>query len=325
MLRIATIGTSWITTQFADAASRVPGVELATAYSRDADRARAFAAEIGAAGSTADLDGLLASEEVDAVYIASPNSVHFGQALAAIRAGRHVLVEKPATPTAAEFATLVAEARAAGVVLLEAMRSAHDPGMARVRDLLGEVGPVRRVSLRYNQRSSRYDRVLAGERVNIFDPAFAGGALNDLGVYCVSALVDLFGEPGRVVAASVPVAGGADGAGAALASYPGFVADLGWSKITASDVPSEVQGELGTLLIDHIAVPRRLELHRLDGSEVESLIDAPLFDLSPELRAFAALCAGEGSPSADHERTLAVLRTIEAVREAADSPGSVPR
>ena len=57
MLRIATIGTSWITTQFADAASRVPGVELAVAYSRDADRARAFAAEIGAAGSTADLDG----------------------------------------------------------------------------------------------------------------------------------------------------------------------------------------------------------------------------------------------------------------------------
>ncbi|MCB0910447.1 MAG: Gfo/Idh/MocA family oxidoreductase [Propionibacteriaceae bacterium] len=324
-VRLATIGTSWITTQFADAVARVPGVELAVAYSRDPDRAAAFAAQIGAAGSSADLPGLLASGELDAVYVASPNSAHFDHALAAIRAGKHVLVEKPATPTAAEFATLVAEARAAGVVLLEAMRSAHDPGMARVRELVDEVGPVRRVSLRYSQRSSRYDLVLAGERVNIFDPAMAGGALNDLGVYCVSALVGLFGEPERVVAATVPVSGGADGAGAALASYPGFAADLSWSKITASDVPSEVQGELGTLLIDQIAAPRLLELHRLDGSEVESVVDAPAFDLSPELRAFASLCAGEGDASADHERTLATLRTIEAIRVAAGTPGRGPR
>ncbi len=316
MLRLATIGTSWITTQFADAVARVPGVDLALVYSRDADRAAAFAAQIGAADSSSDLPGLLASDEVDAVYVASPNSAHLDQALAAIRAGKHVLVEKPATPTSAGFATLVAEARTAGVVLLEAMRSAYDPGTERVRELLGEVGPVRRVSLRFSQRSSRYDLVLAGERVNIFDPAFAGGALNDLGVYCVSALVGLFGEPDRVVSAMVPIAGGTDGAGAALASYPGFVADVGWSKINASDVPSEVQGELGTLLIDQIAAPRRLELRRLDGSEVESVVDAPAFDLSPELRHFASLCAGDGDPAADHERTLATLRTIEAIRAA---------
>lgn len=325
MFRLATIGTSWITTQLADAVARVPGVELSLAYSRDADRADAFAAEIGAGGSSADLEGLLASDEVDAVYVASPNSVHHDQALAAIRAGKHVLVEKPATPTSAQFAALVAEARAAGVVLLEAMRSAYDPGTARVRELIGEVGPVRRVSLRFSQRSSRYDLVLAGERVNIFDPAFAGGALNDLGVYCVSALVGLFGEPVRVVAATVPIAGGTDGAGAALASYPGFVADLGWSKITASDVPSEVQGELGTLLVDHIAAPRRLELRRVDGSEVESVVDAPGFDLGHELRYFTALCGGEGEAAADHQRTLATLRTMEAIREAAGVPGVAVR
>lgn len=317
MLKFATIGTSWITTQFADAVARVPGAELAVVFSRDAGRAAAFATQLGAPSSTDDLPGLLASDDVDAVYVASPNSVHLDNALAAIRAGKHVLVEKPATATASGFAGLVSAAEASGVVLLEAMRTAYDPGAARVRELLGSLGPIRRVSLRYSQRSSRYDLVLAGERVNIFDPALGGGALNDLGVYCVSALVDWFGEPSRVHAAMVPLPGGADGAGAAVTVHEGFVADLSWSKITASDVPSEVQGELATLVIDHVPAPRSLRLLRVDGSEERIELDPPAFDLSYELERFVALCSGDGDATADHERTLAALRTLEAIRASA--------
>ncbi len=317
MIRFATIGTSWITTQFADAVARLPGIELTVAYSRDAVRAEAFARQIGAASWSADLAGLLASDEVDAVYVASPNSVHHEQALAAIRAGKHVLVEKPATVAAAGFAGLVAEAEVTGVVVLEAMRTAYDPGTARVRELLGSLGSIRRVSLRYSQRSSRYDLVLAGRRVNIFDPALGGGALNDLGVYCVSALVGWLGEPSRVLAASVPIGGGADGAGAALAIYEGFVADLSWSKITASDVPSEVQGELGTLVIDHVPAPRSLVVTRLDGVRDEQVLDVPAFDLRYEVERFVQLCSGDGAATPDHERTLATLRTMEAIRSAA--------
>ena len=92
MIGFATIGTSWITTKFAEAVSRVPGAELVVAYSRDAARADAFARQLGAASASADLAGLLASDEVDAVYIASPNSVHAEQALAALEAGKHVMV-----------------------------------------------------------------------------------------------------------------------------------------------------------------------------------------------------------------------------------------
>lgn len=317
MIRFAAIGTSWITTQFADAVARVPGAELAVVYSRDAGRAAAMAAQLGAASSTDDLPALLASDSVDAVYVASPNGVHAEQALAAIRAGKHVLVEKPATLTAAEFAGLVAEAEAAGVVLLEAMRTAYDPGAARVRDLLGSLGTIRRVSLRYSQRSSRYDAVLAGQRVNIFDPAVGGGALNDLGIYCVSALVDWFGEPSQVRAAWVQLPGGADGAGVALTVHDGFVADVSWSKITASDVPSEVQGELATLVIDHVPAPRSLRVLRLDGSEERIDLEMPAFDLAYEVERFVQLCAGDHNATPDHERTLGSLRTLEAIRAAA--------
>ncbi|MGC3995789.1 MAG: Gfo/Idh/MocA family oxidoreductase [Propionicimonas sp.] len=322
MLRFATIGTSWITTQFADAVARVPGVEVAAVYSRDAGRAEAFAGRLGVAAWSDDLEALLASGDVDAVYVASPNATH-------ARAGLRPLCKPAATcwwrsrprSTAAEFERLAAVANAAGLVLLEGMRTAYDPGTARVRDLLGELGTLRRVSLRYAQRSSRYDQVLAGERVNIFDPAMGGGALNDLGIYCVGALVDLFGEPERVLAATVPVASGADGAGAALAVYPGLVVDVSWSKITASDVPSEVQGERGTLVIDHLPAPRHLEVRLLDGgSELVELAVEP-FDLRYEVERFAALCAGTADASRDHRRTLAALRTMDAIRAAAVPAG----
>ena len=149
---------------------------------RGAERAAASAAEPGVAGSAPDLAGLYASDRIGAVYIASPNSAHRQQALEAIRAGKHVIVEKPAVTTATDWRELGAGAAAHGVVVLEAIRNEYDRGMAAVREALPELGAIRRVSLRSEQRSSRYDKVLAGEHVNMFDPAMAGGALFDLGI-----------------------------------------------------------------------------------------------------------------------------------------------
>lgn len=315
MIQLATIGTSTITQQFVAALAAVPGIELAGAFSRDPERAAATAARFGAPLWWSELDGMLASPQVDAVYIASPNSVHFGQCRAALAAGKHVLVEKPAVVAAAEFTELVQLAEANDVILLEGMRSAYDPGMALVRELLPQLGTLRRVSFEYCQRSARYDQVLAGKPVNIFDPRLAGGALNDLGVYCVSALVDLFGEPGTVVGASVPVGTGADGAGSALATYPGMVAELAYSKITASSRPSQIEGELGTLTIDQIAEPSRLGLHLFGRPPEAHVADkAARGNLTYEIDRFVDLVGAGGDPRPDQQRTLMTLRTMEAIR-----------
>lgn len=314
MVRIATIGGGPIVRALVAAVDKVPGIELAGAYSRDPERAAELAAEFGAARSWSSLDELLAAEDVDAVYIASPNAIHHGQALAAIEAGRHVLVEKPATTSAAGFSELLEAAARRGVIVFEGMRSAYDPGVAKLRELLGELGPIRRVSFSFSQRSSRYDQVLAGERVNIFDPELGGGALFDIGVYCVSTLVELFGAPRRVLGLTVPVRSGVDGAGVALAAYPGFVADLSYSKITASDRPSEIQGEAATLLIDHLPAPRHLELRTLAGETRHYEIDLPTFDLSYEVARFVEVVTGAATPEVDHARTLETLRVIDALR-----------
>lgn len=315
MIRLAAVGTGAITRTMASAVHAVPGITLTCLCSRDAGRGRAFADELGIPDTVADLDALLARTDVDAVYLASPNGVHEAQASAAIAAGKHVLVEKPAVPTAAAFAALLERAAAAGVVLMEAIRNVHDPALDAVRAALPRLGPVRRVSFRYCQRSARYDRVLAGERVNIFDPQLAGGALMDLGVYCVAPLVALFGEPDRELAASIPVAGGADGAGAVLAVYPGLIADLSYSKIGESSVPSEIQGEEGTLLIDHIADLRALTLLPRGGNPTPiALPPRPATNLVFEVAHFVAALEGRADVREAQAGTLASLRVMDAVR-----------
>lgn len=311
MIRVATIGTSTITDRLADAVQAVDGIRITHAYSRDTARAAEAARRLKAAPAS-DLSALLASPDIDAVYVGSPNSVHHAQVLEALRAGKHVLVEKPAVPTVAEWDELVAAA--GNVVLIEAMRTAYDPGLAAVRAMLPLLGPIRRVSLRYQKRSSRYDQVLAGERVNIFDPAMAGGALMDLGVYCVHALVRLFGVPEHVVGASIPVLSGADGAGAALAVYDGFVADLSWSKITDSTLPSEIQGEHGTLLIDAIDSARSLIVTLTDGSTEQRVVERPANPMVDEVRRFAHLITSGDPHAADQQATRQTLQVMAAIQ-----------
>ncbi|MWB97414.1 Gfo/Idh/MocA family protein [Agromyces seonyuensis] len=313
-LRLATIGTSSITERWIAAAHGVDGLAVTTAYSRDRARAEAFAAANGVPRWSADLDGLLGSDEIDAVYLATPNGLHLETALAAVRAGTHVLVEKPAVPTVVEWEFLVAEAAAHGVVVLEAMRNVHDPGMAAIRGLLPELGTLRLASFAVCQRSARYDLVLAGERVNIFDPELAGGALLDLGVYPIAAMIELFGEPSAVSGSGIQVASGADGAGSAVLGYDGFVGTVAYSKITASERPNEIQGETGTLLVDRIDLPRRLTLQLHDGSTRTVEVDGETNNLGYETWRFVDLVRGDADAAADHARTLATLRVVDALR-----------
>ena len=316
MLTIATIGTSVITRRFADAVSRVPDVQIGSVYSRDAARAAAFAAELGVADSESDLAALLADPAIDAIYVASPNSVHAAQAAQALRAGKHVIVEKPAVTEIDDWDELVALSKQHGVVLLEAIRTRFDPGLAAVRDVLPQLGQLRRVMLRYEKRSSRYDLVLAGETPNIFDPRLGGGALRDLGIYCIHALIALVGAPESVVAAAVRLPTGADGLGTIVGSYPGFIADLHFSKITTPDQPSVIEGENGILMIDEIDGPRTLTLV-LNGAEPRTIVvEGPTNVLESEVHRFAALVAGQDDADADNAATRAALQLIEAAARA---------
>lgn len=310
MIRIGIVGTSSISERFAEAVGVVDGTVVSRVASRDAGRARVFADAIGAPATATGLDDLLAADDVDAVYLASPNAVHAAQISAAVDAGIPTLVEKPAVLSAAEWDVLVGRARERGVVLLEAMRTAYDPGLAAVRELLPRLGAVRRVSLRYEKRSARYDHVLAGEQTNIFDPALGGSALRDLGVYPLHALVRLFGAPRAIQGARVGIASGTDGLGSALAVYDGFVADIAWSKITDTTLPSEIQGEEGSLAIDAIDAPRRLTVTPRGQAPHEIEVDVPGNPMIGEVERLRQAIEG-ADVSDDQDLTATTLRLVD--------------
>lgn len=317
MIRLATIGTSMITGEFAAAVKQVDGIEVTVVHSRDAAKGEAFAAKIGAPAVSTDMAAMLGSSEIDAVYVASPNSVHASQARDALRAGKHVIVEKPAVQSAAEWIELTALAKAQGVVLMEAMRSSYDPSFETIRELMGTLGPIRGATLRLQQRSSRYDDLLEGRVTPVFDPAFGGGALSDLGIYCVHAMIQLFGEPTRVLAASVPVSTGADGSGDALCVFDGMVVELSYSKITGSPLPNEIRGEQGRLTFDSINNPAIVQVERRDGTSDERRWDKTEFNLEHEVARFRDLVNGLDSDASDQAASLSALRVMDAIRAAA--------
>ena len=149
VMRFAVIGTNFITDRLLTAAGEVPGFRLEAVCSRTRERGREYAAKWGAPRVFTDLDELAACPEVDAVYIASPNALHRAQAVKMLRAGKHVLCEKPAASNARELREMYAAADKSGTLLLEAMRPAFLPSLDRLREALPRIGKVRRAVLSF--------------------------------------------------------------------------------------------------------------------------------------------------------------------------------
>ena len=269
MLRIATIGTSLISDNFLEALAASERAEYVGTYSRDADRAASFTHAHGGSTPFTSIADIAASDEVDAVYIGSPNALHAPQALELIAGGKHLLVEKPFGSNEREARTMFDAAEQAGVVVLEAMRPLHDPAFHQVADAVRAAGRLRRASIRFGRYSSRYYDVLSGRQSNIFDCRMASGALMDMGVYCVEPMVYLFGEPDELHAVCAildektrEVTGGAiDGAGSVLARYPGMVAEISYTKITNDELGVQFESETETIHLDSISLPSHLTIH----------------------------------------------------------------
>jgi predicted dehydrogenase len=219
---------------------------LVAVGSRSPERAAAFAAAHGAERVHASYEALVDDPGVDAVYVASPHSHHRDHALLALRAGKHVLVEKAFTRNATEARELVAAARASGVLLMEAMWTRYLPHADVVRQLLerGELGEIGLVLADFCGGPVRD----GGDR--LLDPALGGGALLDLGVYPVSFASSVLGTPERVTASGtlgptgVDVQAGlvldhAQGAQAVLAA--GLLGSSPWTaSISGADARIEI-------------------------------------------------------------------------------------
>lgn len=321
-IRLATIGTSIISGNLLDAAKEVAGIDYVGTFSRNEERAQAFTKEHEGTRAFTSLDDIITSEDVDAVYIASPNACHYKQAIDCIRAGKNVLVEKPICANRFEVQQLFAAANLHHIISTEAIRPVHDPAWAAIARQIPRLGTLRRATFRFGRYSSRYDDVRSGRQTNIFDTRMSSGALMDMGIYPIEIMCALFGAPKTIQAAPVLIAdahnektgGVIDGAGSLICSYgshrdfPGLIVEIAYSKISNDYLPSQIEGENGTIVIDSVSIPKKATLtlrgvpfrgdatseKTSSGDVVEEIEIAPCANtMVYELRDFVAMCNGD--------------------------------
>ena len=251
-LNLGIIGTNSITNVFVDAALESELYALKAVYSRSVEKAESFGKPYGADVFETDLTVFAQHPEIDVIYVASPNSLHFEQAIELMKHGKHVIVEKPMFSNPNEWKIAVQTAKENNVFLFDAARHIHEENFQRVKAEVQNIEDIQGASLTYMKYSSRYDNVLNGEEPNIFSLKFSGGALADLGVYLVYAAVSWFGMPQSSHYFAQKISTGVDGKGTIILRYPTFDVTMQTGKIVSSYLPSEIYGLNKTVSLDGV-------------------------------------------------------------------------
>ncbi|MEW6989527.1 Gfo/Idh/MocA family protein [Colwelliaceae bacterium 6441] len=318
-IKFAIIGSNKITEQFLQAAFEDQRFSLQAVYSRQLSRAKTFATKYGAAEVFDDLTELAQCKNVDAVYIASPNSCHAKQAIMMMQAGKHVLCEKPIAVNCDEFERMITTAKQHNVCLMEAMLSSFVPNFLQIKKTLKTIGQLRSFSASFCQYSSRYPAYLNGENPNTFNLAFANGALVDIGIYPLYAAISLFGQPDNVTSQCTKLASGVDGCGVLLLDYKKefqLQATVSFSKISSGENIGEIQGELGRIVWHHSSLFNQVKVINNYGEEQDLTIEQKGNCMVYECKHFLDLIMESKiqSPVNTWEHSLAVLQVIEMAR-----------
>jgi predicted dehydrogenase len=318
VLRWGVIGTS-IGDSFVQAVHAHTPQRVVAVAARDRDRTAAFAAKHGIATVHSSPSELIADPDVDVVYVATPHPLHHDQALEAIAAGKHVLIEKPIAMSAAEAEAITAAGRAAGVLVMEAMWTRYLPQSDIVRQVLaaGTLGRVDVVRADFG-----FSMPFLPEH-RLWNATLGGGALLDAGVYPISFVSSVLGPPTSVTAHGAMSSTGVDArADVLLPSADGATGIASTSIVTSMPVTAEILGSAGRLLVHSpFLAPSAVTLTvgGLNDEQHVTWADDPLTwhdGMAYEATAFASY-VGDGrleSPVHSHAETISVLATIDEAR-----------
>jgi xylose dehydrogenase (NAD/NADP) len=320
-IRWGILSTAKITGAILGGAREAMGADVVAVASRDRERAEAFADANGIPEAYGSYEELLADDDVEAVYVPLPNSMHLPWSVRALEAGKHVLCEKPLSRRVADVEEAFDAASRAGRLLMEAFMWRYHPATETVVRLVeeGAIGRLRvvRAAFGFTLDPGAVNVRWAGE--------LEGGALMDVGSYCISALRLLAGEPSSVSAERVDGGAGVD---ARMAGVLRFGGDVLGTFDCAFDVPYragiEVVGETGTIVSRdpwHGQSPG-VQVLRPDTAPE----DVPVEAANPyarELDDFAAAARGGRAPRLGRDDAVGQARVIEALYESAASGRAV--
>lgn len=301
-------------------ASAPDTVRIVGVASRDGAHAQAYASERGIERPHGSYEALLADPDVDAIYVSLPNGLHHDWTMKALEAGKHVLCEKPYSRRPDEVEEAWDTAADRRLVLAEALMYRHHPQARRAQELVagGAIGRLRSIRSSFSVRLADHGDIR-------MRPDLDGGALMDLGCYCVSGSRLLGGEPEHVLCELVLAPSGVDIDFHGTIRFPGdVVAQLDASFSLPSRQRLEALGEEGTLVLDAPWRPDwgfKLSIER--GEEVELVEVAAADSYRLELEDFAAAVRRERQPLLGRDDALAQARTIAALYRSAETGAAV--
>lgn len=245
-MKLGILGTGMIVK---DLLTTIDKVEIESVYllgmKETEDEVKELCNKYNLDGYYLDYDELL-DKEIDTIYVALPNFLHYAFAKKALEHGKNVIIEKPVTANAAELKELIKIAEAKNLIILEAMNIHYLPAYLRLKEYLPEIGKVKIVSFNYSQYSSRYNAFKQGNIMPAFDYHKAGGALMDLNVYNIHGIVGLFGKP-QSIQYQANIEKGIDTSGILTLDYGSFKAVSIGAKDCKAPVTLTLQGDKGVI------------------------------------------------------------------------------
>jgi len=249
-MNLVVIGTSRITEMFISAALQTRQIRFLGTCSRSSAKAEAMNIKFGAERTYSDIDEVIADEDVDIVYIASPNSLHYPQTKKALLAGKHVISEKPIVSNIREIDDLIEISKTASGMLFEGITTLHLPGMEIIRQHLSMLGKISIISTEFNTLSGKYQHYLQGKDPNELSLKFSGSTLVDLGIYNIYFVMLLFGMPMNVRYFANKGISGVDLSGALIMQYEDKIAVAVVAKDNPGDNRTLIQGENGYIKVN---------------------------------------------------------------------------
>ena len=336
-IKFGIIGTGRIIAKFCRAFNQglVSGGSVLAVASRDINRAKESAAANGISRAYGSYEELLEDRDIDIVYIAVTNEMHFSCCEMAIRAGKHIICEKPLTTCAADARKLAALAKDAGVFLMEAMWTCFLPAVRKAQEWIkeGRIGEPcsMRASLCAHREPAEYPR--------LYDPDKGAGTALDLGIYCLQLAGFFAGDRSLLDCKSIVIPGecGVDITDFILLEYTGgFTADLSCSINFFAVNEAYIFGETGCIRIaPWFNAAESSELFTLigaDGAVLREPLPAEKFNAASgfEFEIIHALeCVRGGKLQSDVvplSKTIEAMEIIDRVRASALLPGqSAPR
>ena len=313
------LSTARINDRFIVGCAQTDAANIAAVASRDGERARSYADEHGIERSYDSYQELLADPELQAVYISLPNALHLPWTERALRAGKHVLCEKPLSRRPDEVKAAFDLAQAEGRLLMEAFMYRHNPQTERVQELArsGAVGRLRLIR-------AAFSFSLADEENVRLSAGLDGGALMDVGCYCVNAVRMLGGEPREVTGQQTIGGDGVDVVfTGTMRTERDVLAHFDAGLALAARDELEVVGEDGSLFLDdpwHCRRPQ-IELRIDDGAQI---IEVPRVDsYMLEAENFSHAIAGRGAPLLGRDDAVGQATAIASLYRAAETGGTV--